>query len=70
MLGFHFTASVSDEQVTSSTEEHTSECPYCSNLKCSCHTDVSYHSEVTEFDVETVDEGELSTALSFFGIGG
>lgn len=26
---------------------HTRKHPYCANLRCSCHTDVAYHKQVT-----------------------
>jgi hypothetical protein len=44
---------------------HTSEHPYCSNLGCWCHTNLEYHSQVTDFQAESdVDDTLFAFALA------
>ncbi len=37
-------------------DEHTANNPYCNNPGCWCHTDVSYHAEVTEMSTQADDD--------------
>lgn len=39
---------------------------YCSDLSCSCHTDVEYHSQVTSIPQHS--EEEVRSAFRAFGI--
>jgi hypothetical protein len=66
MLGFYSTSDDEDEQVTNN-DEHTASSPYCSNLSCWCHTNVEYHSSVTDLS-GTVDGADYQAALRFYGI--
>jgi hypothetical protein len=48
---------------------HTAENPYCGNVGCWCHTNVAYHSQVTDSSFSNMSVEELEQALAFFGIG-
>ncbi len=66
MLRFYSTSRNEGEQI-SSNDEHTASNPYCSDIRCWCHTDVAYHAEVTGLR-ETTDEAEYKAVLSFLGL--
>ena len=67
MLGFYSTSDDEEMEDVSSEEVHTPFNPYCGDLNCWCHTNVSYHVEVTELP-EVVDAATYATALNFSGI--
>jgi hypothetical protein len=48
-------------------EIHTISNPYCDNLNCWCHTDLTHHAEVQNTLGHQTQEEEIQ-AFSFFGI--
>ncbi len=47
---------------------HTSLNPYCNDLNCWCHTNVSYHDDV-QHPARRHTQEEVDQAFSFFGLG-
>jgi hypothetical protein len=60
-------SSSEDDQIAFD-DVHTSLNPYCGNLSCWCHTNVSYHDDVQHPDRNPTQE-EVNQAFSFFGLG-
>jgi hypothetical protein len=52
------------EWTTGNADVHTPENPYCDELSCWCHSDVSYHEDVTH---PTATDEEIDQAQTFFG---
>jgi hypothetical protein len=68
MRGHSNTAPVESTEVEV-TEYHTPQNPYCPNLGCSCHTDLDYHAQVTEFDPDADVEDDPLFAYSMATLG-
>ena len=66
MFGLGRKSDQSSNTFTSFDEEvHTPANPYCSNVQCWCHTNVTYHAEVQR---PVVTEEEIDVAYNFFSI--
>lgn len=48
-------------------EEHTTEHPYCGDLACWCHTNVEYHDDIQHPERHYTDE-QVEQVYAFFGL--
>jgi hypothetical protein len=56
-----------EREVVYEADVHTVDHPYCEDLSCGCHTDVTYHDEVTGLLPAVTDE-QVTWAYRFFGV--
>ena len=54
-----------EEEMTTSADVHTQAYPYCEDLECWCHSDVSYHDDVTH---PQPSEEEMELAYQFWSL--
>lgn len=63
------TAEVVTGEPATTAEVHTPENPYCGNLSCWCHTNLSWHADATEFNATAqYPPQEVQEARRFFGL--